>query len=92
MGGKKSKAAPAPVPTPQVATPDVDVATLAAEKALAAQGDVRATQDYEEEERRGRRGQLGQTQQPPRPRPERDPAAIANVPAGSMSSSAIITG
>lgn len=96
MGGK-SKSNPAPVTTtPQVQTPDVDVATVAAQKALAAQGDVRASQASEEE---GTQKQTGaglatasamQGQKPKRPRPQRDPAAVAQ--SGSMNASAVLTG
>lgn len=93
--GKKGKSAAAPVTTtPQVQTPDIDVAQVAAEKALAAQGDVRASQSAEEESQKKQGAGLAmaapQQQQPRKPRPQRDPAALAQV--GGMNTSAVLTG
>lgn len=95
MGGKKSSPPPPkPAPMAQVQTADIDTAQVAAEKALAAQGNLQAANDatsaIEEEEKRGQRpGQLGRA----RPRRERDPAAVANTAAtGGMATSAILTG
>lgn len=101
MGSRKSSA-PAPVAqsTPQVQTPDVDVAQTAAMKALAAQGDVRGAQAAEEEQQSKPTGALAQAAatQPPaaapkRKRPERDPAAYAtSARGGTLTSSAVLTG
>lgn len=86
MGGKKSTP-PAATPTPQVQTPDVDVAQVAAEKALAAQGNLNA-QASQMEPKKKKEG-LGGTG----PKPMKDPASMANATApGTMASSAILTG
>ena len=90
MGSKKST--PAPVqPTPQVQTPDVDVAQVAAEKALAAQGNVRSAQASEEDMQR--RPRMGDTADRRPPHRERDRAAVASTPAaGGMAASSVLTG
>ena len=94
MGGKKSAAAVAPQPTQQVQTPDVDVAQTAAMKALAAQGDVRAAQTAEAEKKQMGAGLAAAPMQPQRrPRPQKDPASVANAtPGGMVSGSAVLTG
>ena len=85
MGGKKSSPAPVPAPAPAVQTPSVDIAQVAAEKALAAQGNLQAQNGGGEDKKR--KAGLGGT------RPERDPASVANTaPAGGIGSSAILTG
>lgn len=95
MGGKSSKPAPA-APTQQVQTPDVDVAQVAAEKALAAQGNILASTQGESEDQKKQQTQqqqLGQTKASPPPRRPRDAASVANaMPQGGMSTSAVLTG
>lgn len=90
MGGKKSSPAPAATPTQQVITPDVDTATAAAEKALAAQGNVRASQAATDEEQMRGRPRMGDVA--PRPRRRQTDAATTMNSSGAMGSSAILTG
>lgn len=91
MGGKKSSPAPAVTTQPTVITPAVDVAQVAAEKALAAQGNVRASQAAENDPERQRRQRMGDVR-PKMPR-ERDAAAVTNqTTGGNMGSSTILTG
>ena len=95
MGKKGSKAAPVATPTPQVQTPDVDVAQVAAQKALdAREGAVTATQASEEEQQKKTAPTLAAAAAPAQPRPRKrpmDPASMAAM-SGGMNSSAVITG
>lgn len=94
--GKKGKSTPAATPTPQVETPDVDVAQLAAKKALDAREGAVNSVKAEEEENKQPTSMLAASARPAqqqRPRKRSvDPATSMASMAGGMNSAALITG
>lgn len=96
MGKKGNKAAPVATPTPQVQTPDVDVAQLAAKKALDAREgamDATAAANEEDEQKQKMTMASAPAQQAPQRKPRRaiDPAtAMRGV--GGINTSAVLTG
>lgn len=102
MGKKGKSSAPVAAPTPQVQTPDVDVAQLAAQKALDAREGAVTSVNAEEDEKQNATTTLASSAKvapaqiaaaQPRPRKRAmDPAsAMSNMNAG-MNSAAILTG
>jgi hypothetical protein len=92
MGGK-SKGAPAPVatPTPQVETPNTDIAELAARRALDAKNGAVTASTTESEEDKKKMGTVAPMQQG-RPKRMKDPASTMTTTSGGMGSSAVLTG
>ena len=87
MGGHSSPKPEPTVTTPQVEMPNIDVAQVAAEKALAAQGNVVAAQSAEDQKKKPapNLGTAG-------PKPVTPAASTVANQAGDMSQSAVLTG
>jgi hypothetical protein len=95
--GKSGNSTPASVPTPAFATPSVDTATLAATKALDAQGASTASQAATDEAKDKKKPGLAeaapvQAGQPPRPKKQVDAGTMMQAPVGGMNASAVLTG
>ena len=91
MGGHSSSPKPTTV-TSQTDTPSVDVAQVAAEKALAAQGNVKASTTADTTANASAT-KLGDAAPAPRRKSASSNAAAANAAsAGAMSSSSVLTG
>jgi hypothetical protein len=95
--GKSGSSTPASTPTPAFATPSVDTATLAATKALDAQGAATASQAATDEADAKKRPASAESapQQaglPPRPKKQMDAGTMMQAPVGGMNASAVLTG
>lgn len=88
----RSKKSSTPPPTPQVQTPDIDVATVAAQQALAAQGQANASAMEDERERRRANKLSHASHTNHQPRRERDTASMMQSPTGGVDTSAVLTG
>lgn len=101
MGKKGKSSAPVAAPTPQVQTPDVDVAQLAAQKALDAREGAVTSVNAEEEMKQQPSSTLASAAKAPakaaqpaaRPRKRAvDPASAMSSMGAGMNSAAILTG